>query len=567
MGNNSAQFADYSFRPVPLLKTILLLAFSAALTLGGLLVPAHLRTVDRVTLRTAAAQGPSNEAKITESLNAAHMGPARILAQATGSTEKFAPEIERLTKSRPTLALIGGPDPSFENFIRLLPQNRLADGTSAPIISLLLPRNERFTLVEQLSASSNSNLAALLNIRELRGMVLLHPASHAAGAPYDAGLLTIAQLIESGHIDPAWANQIGNIANQAAVGNKEAIAAVENLIMSTLSLGRQLDFRSMANLAEFNKSLGNWSDMATLFRAHPKQIPLLYAVLHYEEASQSAFQYLSEQPETGMEDLSFALHEGPGAVHLLLKEALPIHQPTDLSERILSPLEAYRPDFFTQLTISNRIAALGLKLGILLAAGIAFALAFAAAWRGSNQTTREVGYFTPAILTRDICLSLVFTLTVWFTFEPDTLKSTKAAVDSAPRMEFDVASALDSIQSPVKIMQNLDQVTLLVLLLFFILQLVIYCFSLIKLKEISKQDLSPQMKLQLLENEENLFDFGLYVGLGGTVLSLILVAIGIVQASLMAAYASTLFGILFVALLKVMHLRPYRRKLILETGS
>jgi hypothetical protein len=47
---------------------------------------------------------------------------------------------------------------------------------------------------------------------------------------------------------------------------------------------------------------------------------------------------------------------------------------------------------------------------------------------------------------------------------------------------------------------------------------------------------------------------------------LILVAIGIVEASLMAAYASTLFGILFVAMLKVMHLRPYRRKLILEQG-
>ena len=63
--------------------------------------------------------------------------------------------------------------------------------------------------------------------------------------------------------------------------------------------------------------------------------------------------------------------------------------------------------------------------------------------------------------------------------------------------------------------------------------------------------------MRLLENEDQLFDFGLYVGLGGTVLSLILVAVGIVEASLMAAYASTLFGIIFVALLKVLHLRPY----------
>jgi hypothetical protein len=116
-------------------------------------------------------------------------------------------------------------------------------------------------------------------------------------------------------------------------------------------------------------------------------------------------------------------------------------------------------------------------------------------------------------------------------------------------------------------MQELNQVTLLVLALFFIVQLVIYCFCLIKLKEIAKQKLSAEMKLKLLDNEENLFDFGLYVGLGGTVLSLILVAVGIVEASLMAAYASTLFGILFVAVLKVLNLRPYRRHLIIEAGA
>jgi hypothetical protein len=96
---------------------------------------------------------------------------------------------------------------------------------------------------------------------------------------------------------------------------------------------------------------------------------------------------------------------------------------------------------------------------------------------------------------------------------------------------------------------------------------VIYSFCLIKIKEVGKQPLSPDMKLKLLDNEENLFDFGLYVGLGGTVLSLILVAVGIVEASLMAAYASTLFGILFTAILKVMHLRPYRRQLILSAGA
>lgn len=551
------------------LKTIFLLALAVLLTLSGLLVPAHLRTVDPVAMETAGAQGTSTEDKMNESLNAAHTGPARILAQATGSTEQFAEKISTLTDRRPVLALIGGPDPAFESYVDLLPQTRLDQDAVVPVISLLLPRNERLTLVEQLKTSSNANIAALLNIRELRGMVQLHPASHAAGAPYDAGLLTIAQLIESDHIDPAWADQIGDLANQAAVGNDRAIEAVEATVMATLSLGRQLDFRSLANLADFTDSLESWADMATLFRALPEQIPTLYAVLHYEEESQRLFDYLSafEETEAGIEDVVLALKDGPGAVAYLLREALPVYEPPVLGEMVLQPLAVYRPEFFTQLSISNRVAALWLKLALILAAGLAFSLAMAAAWRGSSLESSQVGYFTPAILTRDVCLSIVFTLTVWFMFEPDMLKSANNEVDSGPRIEFAVAGALESIKSPVKTMQDLNQVTLLVLLLFFIIQLVIYCFCLIKLKEISKQMLNPHMKLQLLDNEENLFDFGLYVGLGGTVLSLILVAIGIVEASLMAAYASTLFGILFVAMLKVMHLRPYRRQLILEAGG
>lgn len=549
-----------------LLKTIILLIFAAALTLCGLLVPAHWRTVDAVAVEAAGAQGPSNAAKISESLNAAHSGPAKILAEATGAPEEMTAKIRELFEKRPVIALIGGPDPGFEPFISLLPRNRLESKPSTPVVSLLLPRNERLTLVDQLSRSSNANIAALLNIRELKGMRQLHPANHPAGAPYDAGLLTMAQLIESGHIDPTWADQIGGLANQAALGEAQAIGAIEALVMATLSMGRQLDFRSLANLAEFNESLNNWTDMATLFRARPEQIPLLFTVLHYEKAGPPLFGYLAENPESGIDDLQLALSHGPRAVNYLLEEALAIHKPTSLSKQILGLVETYRPEWFVDLTIANRIAALCLKLGLILAGGLFFSLAMGAAWRGSSGTPREVGYFSPAILARDICLSLVFTLAIWFTFEPDILKSTNEEVDSEPRLEFSAAGALESIKSPVKAMQDLNQVTLLVLILFFVIQLVIYCFCLIKLKEISKQPLSPLIKLQLLENEENLFDFGLYVGLGGTVLALILVAINIVEASLMAAYASTLFGILFVAMLKILHLRPYRRKLILEHG-
>ena len=90
---------------------------------------------------------------------------------------------------------------------------------------------------------------------------------------------------------------------------------------------------------------------------------------------------------------------------------------------------------------------------------------------------------------------------------------------------------------------------------------------LIKLKEIQKQSLDSQLKLRLLDNEDNMFDAGLYVGLAGTVLSLVCLALGIIKPGLMAAYASTLFGIIFVSVLKILHVRPDRRQLILEEAA
>ena len=85
--------------------------------------------------------------------------------------------------------------------------------------------------------------------------------------------------------------------------------------------------------------------------------------------------------------------------------------------------------------------------------------------------------------------------------------------------------------------------------------------------EIRRQPIPSRLKISLLENEDNLFDCGLYVGLAGTVGSMIFLALGYSSGGMMAAYSSTLFGIVFVALFKICHLRPYRRRLILESQA
>lgn len=553
-----------------ILKTITLLGIAWLLAAAALLVPAHLRSIDPAVIEASSNNSRAVDAVLSETIRSAHVGPALRMIEAVqlppDAAQPYKQAIETLIGQRPSLRASGGPDRILEDFLELVQSGSEARTEVRSLLPQLLPRSERASLSGMLAGSSNANVAALLDARDIPGLIRLHPASHAAGAPYDAGILTLALLIEGGHFSPALAQQIGQTAAQAALGNPAAVRTLEDLTIATLSLGCQLDHRSLSDLAADARSLADWGQMATLFRAQPDRVNALYAALHFKGAPAPLFDYLARYSETGNADLDAALKYGPAAVELLLEEARPIYWPRGLARNAVEYLKPYRPSSFVELSLNSRQTALALKAALLLLSGLAFALAMGAAWRASLREVEPVAWTTPSVMARNFFISLVVALTLWTFFEPEILKSQETETDSAPRIEFVVADTLQSLKTPVKAMQEINQVTLLVLALFFIVQLVIYCFCLIKLKEISKQKLSPALKIQLLENEENLFDFGLYVGLGGTVLSLILVAVGIVEASLMAAYASTLFGILFVAVLKVLNLRPYRRHLIIEAS-
>ena len=106
--------------------------------------------------------------------------------------------------------------------------------------------------------------------------------------------------------------------------------------------------------------------------------------------------------------------------------------------------------------------------------------------------------------------------------------------------------------------------TLVSIGIFAVLQVGMYMACLRKIREIETQDASPQLKLRLMENEENLFDSGLYVGMMGTAAALVLQVVGVIEPNLLAAYSSNLFGIICVALVKIRHVRGFKRRLILE---
>lgn len=557
-----------------LIKTIACLLVAIALAALGLLVPAHVRSVDQSVVELAGQRGTAVETRIQENLDAAYIGPAHRLIDATqtdpAEAARFNTRIQQLSERNPIYALTGGPASFFETFLHQIRRSAEPGDATIPIVSLLLPRNERAILASQLEHSNNANVAALLEVRNIRGLVRLNPADHAAGAPYDAGILTLALLIENGYFQTTMAQSIGRIARAADRAEPGAIGTLEELALATLSLGRQFEYRSLASLAAIADTPRTWTQMAELARAHSQRINSIYTALRFSENPFALNTYLKAHPETAATDLERALTLGPGAVHHLLNTQQAIYRPVSVAASTLRFLEPLRPESFAAWTLNSKAVGILLKLTFLFLAGVAFALAAGAAWRGSlGDDTRPLSKSNPMIIARDILIALVVVVTLWTFIEPDVLRSEEplSQLESGPRLQFAISDTIESIKSPVKAMQDLNQVTLLVLILFFIVQLVIYVFCLIKLKEVIQHKLSADMKIRLLENEENLFDFGLYVGLGGTVLALILVAVGIVEASLMAAYASTLFGIIFTALFKILHLRPYRRKLILNAGS
>ena len=100
----------------------------------------------------------------------------------------------------------------------------------------------------------------------------------------------------------------------------------------------------------------------------------------------------------------------------------------------------------------------------------------------------------------------------------------------------------------------MNPVILLTILIFFVLQALLYLACLVKLAEIRRQLIPPRMKLKLLENEDHLFDAGLYLGFLGTIVSLIVASMGLIKFSLKRRRIPlTSFGIIFVVVFKIFH--------------
>ena len=110
--------------------------------------------------------------------------------------------------------------------------------------------------------------------------------------------------------------------------------------------------------------------------------------------------------------------------------------------------------------------------------------------------------------------------------------------------------------------------SIIFIVIFAAIQAYVYYACVSKIKDVQNGVGNPRLKLQLLENEDNLFDMGLYVGIAGTAFMLaILIIRPSWDISVSAAYASNIFGILCVAVVKIFHVRQTREALIIEAET
>ena len=273
----------------------------------------------------------------------------------------------------------------------------------------------------------------------------------------------------------------------------------------------------------------------------------------------------SDAVEQALDDIKIAMTYGKGALDHLLERNRPIHKSgfaVGLTESIFPYLGG---GLLTALSHQHRDLSISLKILLLISAFLCFLL-FVSKTLPKPLYQRSSSHYGVR-WTRRFCASTLFALLAVLVMEPTLLQTPRGQV-SVAGFDFALANLLAYANEESMADQNLTIVTAIVAGVFLLVQIVIFMICLSRVSQIKNEELKSGLKLGLLDNEENLFDLGLYVGLGGTVLSLILLLVlDVKQDALIGAYTSTLFGILFVAALKIVIIRPYRNHLLVKQAE
>lgn len=528
----------------------IMVVFGVVVAAAAFLLPVNLKSVSPALLAAAGRGTPTLAAYGRDLVDVEKIGPAVLLLEAAKATNDprapgLAEAIQQYATRHPGLMAWGGWDPFLDPLFNIRADSGRKGST--PVLTFVVQARARETLRTYLDKSGSIGVQTMLKLRELTNTGRFVPAMRPGGQPLDALILLTGLLYQGGHLSPPLQREVRALAETALA--KKELGDLEPFFINLLSLGRRLDWAQLAELLRRTDSVKTLSEYAHLARVAPDQLPLIYAAALFSDSADRVAAYLIEFGKTGLEDVKLALANGRGAVQQLLARQVPVNRSGNA--RVTAGAE---------LALTHPQAMLALKyIGFFV--GVWLLLRGLDRWLVRPGETpmlpSSLGHMKAGVL------AVVFAMLLVVVSEPFLLKAAPPS-EYQLRLPVLVSVANSPVSPQTEPVKTMDTSTLLSIGLFAALQVAMYLACLMKIREVDRQRVSALVKLRLMENEENLFDGGLYVGIGGTATALVLQVLGVIEPNLLAAYSSNLFGIVCVALVKIRHVRPYKQRLILE---
>ena len=522
----------------------------AALMALAWFFPINLGSIPPALLATAGEGTPSLSDYGRQLLEREKLGPAALFAAAAKragdpQVDRLAAQLAEAAARQPAQVPWGGWDPFLDPLFNLNENTGRAEST--PVLTFFITEKARTALRHYLENSRSMGVQALLRTREVGVTSQFVPVKSAGGQTLDAVILLAALLYQGEHLSAPLQRDLRTLAEIAA--GRLDMGELEEVYLDLLSLGKRLDWVQLSEMLRRTDDRKTLHEYAHLARVAPDDFAVIYAAALFSGSADQVATYLLQFGKTGLGDLTLAARDGQGAVQALLRQQVPVNRAREL---VLPEV--------AQLSLRYPTAALAVKwLGFFLGA---FALL-----RGLDRwvvgTLLGERHFVTTGVIAALCAGLVIVFTEPFLFK------TAPPSEFAFRLAVPVLAAVTDPASLTTVEPTLamDTSTLLSIGLFALLQIGWFLVCLRKISEISRSPVTPLIKLKLMENEENLFDGGLYLGIAGTATALVLQVLGVIQPNLLAAYSSNLFGIVCVALIKIRHVRPFKRQLILDSQA
>ena len=533
---------------------------------GGLLVPAHLRALDVEVLKAAGKGTPSLVDQGLTLVREQQLGAAQLVlraAQREGipGREPLVVAVTNLSAAHPNWDIWGGGDYHLQVLFATDPG--LPKSGSEPFTEWVVRLENRSTVLEMLRTSTRPTVRELLRCRGLTNTVIFSPSESSSGQALDAALSVCGLLLEERRLAAGLTNAV--LAAATAANRGASTLPLEQILLDLMSLGQRFNWGQLAALVNRIEDPETLRLLANFARDADRQLPELFSAVQLSGKPAQVTKYLADFSQTGLEDLSSSLRYGSGAVRELASRGQRLYLPPvrqRIAQRI--PVGGLIAAAASYCLVMPTFA-LVMRWTMLLVGGFLLALAVHFARRAPSaiELPLQVRGFH---LAREVLFALGLLLLVLLLSEP-------FLSEGSQRVEFPIRLHLPTLEGVIPAGANnvkvsfMNEKSLMTLVLFFVLQGLLYVASLLKLAEIRRQRVPARIKLRLLDNEDHLFDAGLYLGFVGTIISLILFSLGVIKPSLMAAYSSTSFGIIFVSVFKIFNLRPTRRKLVMETET